>query len=447
MKKTLICIALMALASNAMAELRTWKLTSVPAADAANMTADANWKVDSKNRHCYTLALNNEPAMANGASVSMVEGLKFTITASSDGNLRFGGDTGSMWLGTSSFVITGCHAGEVVKIEYMTSKSSATRSLGTENLEGTLPSTSGKTHVTGTAKVVADGDVKIIVTDGIYFYGIEVGSEEEIDAGGSGGGSGEGNPDNPTDNVRGLVYTDAESIATPAAGTDQVLWCSPDGNNTTGDGSEEKPFYSLQYAVDKALPGTTIYMKGGTYNYDARVNINDRNGTHDKYITVMCPDGRAILDFSSMPYHAHSDNPQQGIRLTSSYWHFYKIDICNASDNGMLIERNKPTGGSSSDIINRTQDAHDNIIEFCNFYKNGDTGLQMKNLATTSMAVVLGSTPTTATTYSSRRTATSPTTRPSSSRTVSLHATVRWLTAALHRVTPTVSRWVLTRVV
>ncbi len=381
MKKTLICIALMALASNAMAELRTWKLTSVPAADAANMTADANWKVDSKNRHCYTLALNNEPAMANGASVSMVEGLKFTITASSDGNLRFGGDTGSMWLGTSSFVITGCHAGEVVKIEYMTSKSSATRSLGTENLEGTLPSTSGKTHVTGTAKVVADGDVKIIVTDGIYFYGIEVGSEEEIDAGGSGGGSGEGNPDNPTDNVRGLVYTDAESIATPAAGTDQVLWCSPDGNDTTGDGSEEKPFYSLQYAVDKALPGTTIYMKGGTYNYDARININDRNGTHDKYITVMCPDGRAILDFSSMPYHGHSDNPQQGIRLTSSYWHFYKIDICNASDNGMLIERNKPTGGSSSDIINRTQDAHDNIIEFCNFYKNGDTGLQMKNLA------------------------------------------------------------------
>ena len=111
MKKTLICIALMALASNAMAELRTWKLTSVPAADAANMTADANWKVDSKNRHCYTLALNNEPAMANGASVSMVEGLKFTITASSDGNLRFGGDTGSMWLGTSFFVITGCHAG------------------------------------------------------------------------------------------------------------------------------------------------------------------------------------------------------------------------------------------------------------------------------------------------------------------------------------------------
>ena len=57
------------------------------------------------------------------------------------------------------------------------------------------------------------------------------------------------------------------------------------------------------------------------------------------------------------------------------------MDVTNASDNGLLIERNKPTGGSASDIKNRTQDAHDNIIEDCKFYKNGDTGVQMKNLA------------------------------------------------------------------
>ena len=53
----------------------------------------------------------------------------------------------------------------------------------------------------------------------------------------------------------------------------------------------------------------------------------------------------------------------------------------------MLIERNKPTGGSASDILNRTQDGHDNIIELCNFYKNGDTGLQMKNLAANNMVI------------------------------------------------------------
>ena len=160
-----------------------------------------------------------------------------------------------------------------------------------------------------------------------------------------------------------------------------VIWCSPDGNDATADGSEERPFFDVQKAIDIAQPGDRIWMKAGTYVYDKRININDRNGEADKPIELFGKDGQAVLDFSGMPYHAHSNNPYQGIRHTSSYWHFKNIDITNASDNGMLIERNKPTGGSASDIINRTQDGHDNIIELCNFYKNGDTGLQMKNLA------------------------------------------------------------------
>ena len=159
------------------------------------------------------------------------------------------------------------------------------------------------------------------------------------------------------------------------------IWCSPDGNDATADGSEQNPFYDLQKAVDIAQPGDRIWMKAGTYVYDKRININDTNGEPDKMIELFGKGGQAVLDFSGMPYHAHSGNPLQGIRHTSSYWHFKNIDITNASDNGMLIERNKPTGGSASDILNRTQDAHDNIVELCNFYKNGDTGLQMKNLA------------------------------------------------------------------
>ena len=159
------------------------------------------------------------------------------------------------------------------------------------------------------------------------------------------------------------------------------IWCSPDGDDSTADGSQLKPFFDLQKAIDMADPGDRIWMKAGTYVYDKRINIDDHNGTPDKPIQVFAYGGRAVLDFSGMPYHKHSDNPYQGVRLTSSYWHFYKIDITNASDNGMLIERNKPTGGSAADIKARTQDGHDNIIEQCNFYRNGDTGLQMKNLA------------------------------------------------------------------
>ena len=160
-----------------------------------------------------------------------------------------------------------------------------------------------------------------------------------------------------------------------------VIWCAPDGDDTTADGSEQHPFFDLQKAVNIAQPGDRIWMKAGTYVYDKRININDTNGEPDKMIELFGHDGQAVLDFSAMPYHAHSDNPYQGVRLTSSYWHMKHIDITNASDNGLLIERNKPTGGKASDIASRTQDAHDNIIEQCNFYKNGDTGLQMKNLA------------------------------------------------------------------
>ena len=159
------------------------------------------------------------------------------------------------------------------------------------------------------------------------------------------------------------------------------IWCAPDGNDATADGSEQNPFFDLQKAVAIAQPGDRIWMKAGTYVYDKRINIDNTNGEPDKMIELFGKGGQAVLDFSGMPYHAHSNNPYQGVRLTSSYWHFKNIDICNASDNGLLIERNKPTGGSASDIINRTQDGHDNIIELCNFYRNGDTGLQMKNLA------------------------------------------------------------------
>ncbi len=175
-----------------------------------------------------------------------------------------------------------------------------------------------------------------------------------------------------------LNYTTGEVV--PPSFTGNIIWCSPDGKDNTANGSEEAPFYSLQKAVDIVEPGDTIYMKAGTYVYDARININTC-ATEEKPIALYAYGGRAILDFSAMPYHKHSDNPYQGIRLCGSYWHFYRIDITNASDNGLLIERNKPTGGSNTDVLNATEQAHDNIIEECNFYRNGDTGLQMKNLA------------------------------------------------------------------
>jgi len=156
-----------------------------------------------------------------------------------------------------------------------------------------------------------------------------------------------------------------------------VYFCDPSGDDATADGTQEKPFYSLQKAVDLAVAGDTIYMNAGTYAYGSRINIGTIGKPNSGMIEVKARNGRAILDFSQM---ALAD-ANQGIRLTGSYWHFYGLDICGAGDNGLLIERNKPSGGKYSDIAAKTDEGHDNVIELCNFYRNQDTGLQMKNLA------------------------------------------------------------------
>lgn len=360
-------------------EVRRWNLTSVAAEDVTNIKADANWKIDSKKRYCYLLALDNAPLTANSTNLTTTGGLTFTVTANSNGNVRLGGDTGTLWLGDAcSVTISDCKAGEMVKVEYMTSNKSSNRSLTLTNVDGTFPSSTGKEHQTGSGKVVADGSVTIGITGGMYIYNIAVGDEETI---GGGGTASPDNPDNPNDQTPGLNYNTGDNpIATPNIGNGPKLYVSPTGSDTNDGLSEATPLASIQLAIDKAVdPGTTIYLAPGEYRPTARINIDDRNGTADNYNSLVCLNGRAVINCDH-PQHGHSDNPYQGIRLTSSYWHFYHVDVTNASDNGLLIERNKPTGGSAADIKNRTQDAHDNIIEDCKFYKNGDTGVQIKNL-------------------------------------------------------------------
>ena len=157
-----------------------------------------------------------------------------------------------------------------------------------------------------------------------------------------------------------------------------VLYVSPSGVDATADGSLLKPFYSLQKAIDLVQAGDTIFLKGGTYYYSNRINVSSVGDEDGGYIRVFAMKGeRALLDFSAMPL----DPSNQGIRVTGSYWHFYGLDIKGAGDNGMLIERNKPTGGTPADIINRIEEGHHNIVEFCTFFDNKDTGLQMKNMA------------------------------------------------------------------
>ena len=181
MKKVITLMAAIAvcLTMNAQTETtnKSWTFTSSPSStDVANITADAaNWKKDSKSRYCYINSLDNAALTANGQPISLTEGLNFTATANSNGNIRIAGSTKSLWLGNAcKIIIPARQKGDVVTITYMTSNKSATRNLGLENIEGTFPATTGKTQQTGYGKVTADGDVTFIIEGGMYFYTLAV---------------------------------------------------------------------------------------------------------------------------------------------------------------------------------------------------------------------------------------------------------------------------------
>lgn len=110
-------------------------------------------------------------------------------------------------------------------------------------------------------------------------------------------------------------------------------------------------------ALSAAKAGDVIVLEGGTYTMTERLVLNT-SGTDTESIVVMANASateRPILDFSSMS----EGSSNQGIQLKGDYWHFKGLDIRKAGDNGMQVK------GSN------------NIIEFCSFYENADTGLQL----------------------------------------------------------------------
>jgi hypothetical protein len=136
------------------------------------------------------------------------------------------------------------------------------------------------------------------------------------------------------------------------------FFVSPTGDDTN-PGTIDLPFKTIQKAVGLSStvfqPGDTIYVRGGVYESATTTSISKSGSSSAGYHLLAYPGERAMLDCSSMPRTSSA----RGISLSGSYWHLYGLDVKAAGDNGMNIS------GSN------------NIIEFCAFFENGDTGLQL----------------------------------------------------------------------
>ncbi len=119
----------------------------------------------------------------------------------------------------------------------------------------------------------------------------------------------------------------------------------------TNPGTIDQPFLTIPKAVSVAQLGDTIYVRGGTYSISSTITISKSGITDERYFLLGYSNERPILDFST--------GSSIGILLSGNYWHIKGFDVLKAKGNGMRI-----TGSN-------------NIIEFCAFYDNSETGLQL----------------------------------------------------------------------
>ena len=141
------------------------------------------------------------------------------------------------------------------------------------------------------------------------------------------------------------------------------IYIAPDGNDNTGDGTKEKPWFNLQKAINAATPGTHIICFGGTYlqkmQDDGKFTVRIKNsGSAAAPIIIRCNEGeQPVFDFKNGLTSEHVG--ERGLTITGDYWWLFGLHITHAADNGIKLE------GSH------------NRIERCEFSYNLDTGLQL----------------------------------------------------------------------
>ncbi|OQP51812.1 cell wall-binding protein [Niastella yeongjuensis] len=141
----------------------------------------------------------------------------------------------------------------------------------------------------------------------------------------------------------------------------QDLYVSPSGSATNSGTSISAPT-TLANAIATITAGSTIYMRGGTYNLTATVLIAESNsGTSSAQKNLFAYGSEVpVLSFAGMAVATSN----RGIILDGSYWHLKGLIIESAGDNGLLLS------------------GDNNTIESCIFRKNADSGLQLSRYNT-----------------------------------------------------------------
>lgn len=146
-----------------------------------------------------------------------------------------------------------------------------------------------------------------------------------------------------------------------------TYYIAPTGNDETGDGTMDNPWYNLQKAVNAAVAGDVIICRGGRYSptmtdSSGKTTIRlKHSGRADAMITIRNAEGEEpVFDFAATQLIADGSMVgTRGFEITGNYWYLYGLHITHAGDNGIKVE------GSY------------NRIERCELSYNFDSGIQL----------------------------------------------------------------------
>ena len=195
------------------------------------------------------------------------------------------------------------------------------------------------------------------LTSNVYIDDVRL-SQPKADQGGGGGG-GVVIPGEPDPDYTRPIFT----------ATRNTYYISPEGNDLTGDGSFEKPWFNPAKAVAVAQAGDVIFARGGRYLISMRGTDNKltirltQSGTAEEPIVISAYENEVpVFDFEQQLLDCNRNKANVGDRgmlITGNYWILFGLHLMHAADNAIKLE------GSH------------NRIERCEFSYNLDTGIQL----------------------------------------------------------------------
>lgn len=134
-----------------------------------------------------------------------------------------------------------------------------------------------------------------------------------------------------------------------------TYYVATDGNDLNDGKSITTPFKTIAKAAGIVAAGDFIYVRGGKYLISSTVTLSAKGNANALIRLEGYNNERPLF------YCAGLSSGKRGFALSGNYWYIKGIDITKATDNGMIVS------GAY------------NTVEFCTFYENGDSGLQLSS--------------------------------------------------------------------